>query len=62
MVQIMKANIVKTSDYSYRDSININNIEDLLKIIVNNKSCIIIHDYKPNDADIVIEIYDGYRE
>ena len=57
----MKFDICKTSDYTYRDTIEINSLEELIKF-QEKHNCIIISDsvYKDNTKEI--EIYDDYRE
>jgi hypothetical protein len=64
----MKALLLKASDYDYQEKIEVNTIEDLLKI---DKSLIIESDeetldiFKNSDSDdfeMVITIYDDYIE
>lgn len=56
----MKALIFKTSDCRYRDTREIESLDDLAEI---SEEYPLVVDFNPFwDCDITIEIYDDYRE
>lgn len=56
----MKALILKTSDYKYKKVKEIKSLNDLAKL---SKDYSLIISFRQNwDYDVVVEIYDDYRE
>ena len=59
----MKALITKTSSYRYKKVKEINSIDDLKKIAkAENESLVINFDPYDGEYDMIVEIYDDYRE
>lgn len=54
----MKFIVNKTSDWTYKEEVEISSLDELLKMVTDNKNEIIIGQ---NDGEWYIEIYDAYR-
>lgn len=55
----MKFELTKTSDYKYKEIVEIGSLEDLVKMALSVK-IIVIND--GGESMPVLEIYDGWRE
>lgn len=59
----MKMNIIKTSDWDYKDTKDFSSLQELLNFIKEVRTpCILTQPDFRNDWEWELEIYDDYRE
>lgn len=55
----MKFVVTKSTDYNYKEEIELNTLEDLIAFVDKVEESVIIHRYGVKTS---LEIYDGWRE
>ena len=58
----MKFFVTKTSDWNYKEHIEINTLEELMDFVKDNDSVVLSKPHPCSDNLPSIEIYDDYRE